>query len=118
MLTAELAEEVRRALVAWMTLRSQDGQRVAPGYRDVLALVTRLAASRLPDPEPELLTLGQAADHAGRDARTIRRWREHGLPTTTRAGRILIRRADLDAWPAPARTSSGQNPDTPGHRAA
>jgi hypothetical protein len=106
-----LAEDVRRALLAWRHVRHADGQTLAAGYDHLLGLVTA-AATRQPD-TPPWLTLDQAARRANVSTRTLRRWRAEGLPTVRRAGRLTIDTDDLDRW-----TGSGQLPANSGHRAA
>ncbi|WP_193009576.1 helix-turn-helix domain-containing protein [Roseomonas sp. FDAARGOS_362] len=50
-----------------------------------------------PDPGERLLTLAEVTERLGISARTLRRWRQHGLlPTVRIAGTVRIRLADLE----------------------
>lgn len=104
MIPPAVAEEARRALIAWRHLQAKNGQSVPDGWP---ALVELLAAyARTAPPTPDLLTLDEAAAYTRTSKSTLYRWRREGLPERHVRGRVLLARTDLDRW---VRSSVGQS---------
>lgn len=67
-----------------------------------------MAAPLQPDDDPILLTVPEAADHAGTTVRTIRRWIAAGLPCWHRDGRTYVDLANLNQTEAATRRHGGK----------
>ena len=67
--------------------------------------ITRALARAPGEPVGDVLTTEQAAELAGVTPKTVRTWIAEGLPARRHRRRLVIRRADLDAW------RSGQAPE-------
>lgn len=68
--------------------------------RELLADVVRQAVKEeLGRAGPEVMTTAQAAEYAGKTAKTVREWIASGALPASRRGKVLmVRREDLDAY--------------------
>jgi hypothetical protein len=88
------------------------------GWTATLELLTVAMRAGQPDADPEWLTLDQARHRAHVSERTLYSMRRDGLPSSKAKGRVLIRRADLDAYLLAHRQASAEVPAHLGNRAA
>jgi hypothetical protein len=105
----DTGREVYKALVYWAAHLRSVGQEVPPGYAELSRSLIDAA-----NHDPEWLTPSKAPERAGVSTRTIRRWRQAGLPSTT-VGRAIPETVPTEMQPTgcvPRITLATVEPDT------